>query len=222
MRFVPAVRALCERARRPFLMLTIATAMASPGGVLLLRGGVVPPAHATGLPESATRIPYRDGSIAAAAWRIKALEREQDRVVQELRERFRAYGVSKELAEEIHRAAVEEDIDPKIAFGLVRVESSFRRTAVSRVGAVGYTQVLPSTARWLVPGITRSDLLQTGTNLRVGFRYLRYLVDRYDGDIRLALTAYNRGPGTVDRLLRQGRNPDNGYAAKVLKSAGAG
>jgi len=61
--------------------------------------------------------------------------------------------------------------------------------------------------------------MKTETNLRVGFRYLRYLIDKYDGNVRLALTAYNRGPGTVDRLLRQGRNPDNGYAGKVLSGS---
>jgi soluble lytic murein transglycosylase-like protein len=53
------------------------------------------------------------------------------------------------------------------------------------------------------------------TNLRVGFKYLRYLLDKYNGDENLALTAYNRGPGTVDKALRRGGNPDNGYAAFV-------
>ena len=221
-RIVPAVRALCEDARRPILMFAISAALMAPGGVVILRGGLVPPALASGLPESARPVAYRDGSLASMAWRAKALEREREDVVQKLRERHRAYGVSAELAEEIHRAAVEEDVDPQVAFGLVRVESSFRRTAVSRVGAVGYTQVLPSTARWLVPGTKRSDLLRTDTNLRVGFKYLRYLIDKYDGNIRLALTAYNRGPGTVDRLLKQGRNPDNGYAGKVLRTTDGG
>ncbi len=133
-------------------------------------------------------------------------------------ERFaRQYGVSVPLAREIYAAAREYGIDPKVAFGLVRTESSFRRTVVSHAGAVGYAQVLPSTARWIEPGTTRSDLFDTRTNLRVGFKYLRYLLDKYNGDMRLALTAYNRGPGTVDRVLARGGNPDNGYAGKVLR-----
>jgi soluble lytic murein transglycosylase-like protein len=120
------------------------------------------------------------------------------------------------LASSIYAAAREEDIRPEVAFGLVRAESSFRPRVVSSAGAVGLTQVLPSTGRWIVPGTTRRDLMDPETNLRVGFRYLRYLLDRYDGDEALALTAYNRGPGTVDRHLRQGRNPDNGYVEMVL------
>jgi soluble lytic murein transglycosylase-like protein len=120
------------------------------------------------------------------------------------------------LATQIHTAAVRERIKPRIAFGLVKAESSFRTKAVSSVGAVGLTQLLPSTARWLVPGTTRRDLMMPETNLRVGFRYLRHLLDQYNGNEKLALTAYNRGPGTVSRLLKRGRDPDNGYAEKVL------
>jgi soluble lytic murein transglycosylase-like protein len=62
-----------------------------------------------------------------------------------------------------------------------------------------------------------SQLFQPETNLRVGFRYLRYLIDKYEGDTELALLAYNRGPGTVDRILDRGGDPDNGYATKVLR-----
>ena len=125
------------------------------------------------------------------------------------------------LAAKIHEAAEAAEIEPKVAFGLVRAESSFRRAIVSPAGAVGYTQLLPSTARWLVPGTTRSDLYDEETNLRIGFKYLRTLVDKYDGDVKLALTAYNRGPGTVDKALKRGRNPDNGYAEMILTGKNA-
>lgn len=130
----------------------------------------------------------------------------------------RQYRIPVSLADQIYSAAVAEGIEPRIAFGLVQTESSFRRTVISSAGAVGYTQLLPSTANWIAPGTKRSDLFNTRTNLRVGFKYLNYLVDKYKGNMRLALTAYNRGPGTVDRLLKQGRNPENGYATKVLRA----
>ncbi|HUH14089.1 MAG TPA: lytic transglycosylase domain-containing protein [Longimicrobiales bacterium] len=149
----------------------------------------------------------------AEAWRQGVLDREREALAVWIASRF---DIPKDLAGQIYRAAEAERVDPGVAFHLVRVESSFRRTAVSHAGAVGYTQVLPSTARWLVPSTTRTQLFQSDTNLRIGFRYLRYLLDYYDGDVRLALTAYNRGPGTVDRLLKRGQSPENGYARRVL------
>lgn len=126
------------------------------------------------------------------------------------------YGISRQLAKDIYDIARQEGIDPGVAFGLVRTESSFREQVVSHAGAVGLAQVLPRTANWLVPGTSRQDLFDRRTNLSVGFRYLNYLLRKYDGDMKLALTAYNRGPGTVDRVLARGGDPDNGYAGKVL------
>jgi len=137
--------------------------------------------------------------------------------VERLAEQYRAagYPVTPKLANQIGAAAAEFAIDPAVAFGLVRVESSFRNSATSSVGAVGLTQLMPKTAAWMEPGITRSELRDPETNLRIGFKYLRYLLDKYNGDENLALTAYNRGPGTVDKSLKRGRSPDNGYAAFV-------
>lgn len=132
--------------------------------------------------------------------------------------REKGYTVPDRLATQIVDAAEEHGIAPDIAFGLVATESSFKRTARSHVGAVGLAQLMPATARWLEPGTTRRDLEDPETNLRLGFRYLRDLVEKYEGDTALALTAYNRGPGTVDRVLRRGGDPDNGYAGKVMGS----
>ena len=64
------------------------------------------------------------------------------------------------------------------------------------------------------------SLVLPGTNLRIGFNYLKKLIDRYEGDEGLALTAYNRGPGTVDRILKRGGDPDNGYADAVISGEG--
>lgn len=129
------------------------------------------------------------------------------------------YGISRQLAESIYDNASEAGIDPKLAFGLVKTESGFKPRAVSHVGARGLTQVMPKTARWLMPGTRADDLFDEATNLRLGFRYLNQLVDKYKGDTKLALLAYNRGPGTVDRVLKRGGDPDNGYADKVFNHA---
>ena len=126
------------------------------------------------------------------------------------------YDISRDLAEDIFDIAREQEIEPKLAYGLVRTESTFDERAVSHVGARGLTQVMPRTAAWLVPGTKTEDLYDRQTNLRLGFRYLDQMIDKYRGDVRLALLAYNRGPGTVDKVLKRGGNPDNGYADKVL------
>jgi soluble lytic murein transglycosylase-like protein len=127
------------------------------------------------------------------------------------------FGIPADLAERIEDIALAEGIEPHVAFGLVRAESEFNRRAVSPVGAVGYTQLMPSTARYFRPGVEREALFDRDTNLRLGFRFLRTLIDKYHGDINLALLAYNRGPDRVDSILRDGGDPDNGYPRLVLR-----
>lgn len=130
--------------------------------------------------------------------------------------RSHGYPVSDTLAAEIVRAAVENGIAPELAFGLVRTESEFKPTARSRVGAIGLAQLMPATARLLRPGTTEADLTDPEINLTLGFRYLRDLMERYEGDTEMALLAYNRGTGTVDRAVERGEDPDNGYADLVM------
>jgi soluble lytic murein transglycosylase-like protein len=127
------------------------------------------------------------------------------------------FRISPQLARTIHDAAESQGLDPELGFRLVRAESAFNPRARSHAGALGYTQLMPSTARWLDRRMTtRERILEPEPNLRVGFGYLRRLIDKYDGDVRLALLAYNRGEGAVDRDLRSGRNPENGYTRRVL------
>jgi soluble lytic murein transglycosylase-like protein len=130
-----------------------------------------------------------------------------------------AYRIPADLAAAIHRAAVLEDVEPDLAFRLVQTESGFRQRATSPLGAIGYTQLLPSTAAWLEPGIKEGRLYDRDTNLRLGLRYMRQLLDRYDSDPRLALLAYNRGPAVVRASLARGEDPGNGFADKVLGAA---
>lgn len=127
------------------------------------------------------------------------------------------YGISFELASAIEHAAIEQGIDPDLAFRLVRVESQFKERAVSPVGALGLTQLMPATAAEMQPGITREEIFDRDTNLRLGFRYFRWLLKLYKGDVEEALHAYNRGPGTVARIRAAGGDPANGYADHVLR-----
>lgn len=122
------------------------------------------------------------------------------------------------LAAIIYDVALAEGLEPDLAFRLVEVESSFRRTAISEAGAIGYTQIKPSTAYWLDPTVTRAQLFETETNLRLGFRYLSLMLAEHDQDMRMALLAYNRGPTRVGQLVAMGRDPSNGYASRILRA----
>jgi soluble lytic murein transglycosylase-like protein len=174
------------------------------------------------LPET-MRMPNATDRSVGEAWRTaeaeiadtRASEREQ--AIERNLQRFASYDVPRQLAEDIYDLAVQENVDPDVAFGLVRAESSFKNQATSHVGAVGLTQLMPRTAAWLQPGVTVRDLRDQRTNLQIGFKYLNDLMKKYDDNTHLALLAYNRGPGTVDRVLKRGGDPDNGYPDMVLR-----
>ena len=127
------------------------------------------------------------------------------------------FKVNASIAGAIYDVALAEGIEPELGFRLVRVESEFNPRAVSSVGAVGLTQLMPSTARYFDKDVTRAELFEPRTNLRIGFRYLRSLITEYDGDVRIALLVYNRGPVAVESLRSLGVDPGNGYAKLVMK-----
>lgn len=173
-----------------------------------------------------TQTPAPDPAIASAARndveeelaeRIGASKAEDERT-KYVTAAVAQYDIGADLAGDIFDIAKEENVDPELAIGLVRTESTFDERAVSHVGARGLTQVMPRTARGIIPGTNAEQLFDRKTNLRLGFRYLDQLVQKYRGNVKLALTAYNRGPGTVDKVLKRGGDPDNGYAGKVLGS----
>lgn len=128
-----------------------------------------------------------------------------------------SYDIAVDLATDIHDIAVAEGIEPELAFRLVRLESSFDERATSPVGAIGLAQVMLPTARYFQKDITRETLYERETNLRIGFRYLRALVEENNGDVRLALLTYNRGPTAVRLALRNGHDPSNGYDRILMR-----
>lgn len=95
----------------------------------------------------------------------------------------------------IHRCARTEGIDPSLVKAVVHAESSFDPGATSHKGAMGLMQLMPATARLL--GVR--DAYEPEENVCGGVRYLRMMLDRFGGDERLALAAYNAGPGAVER-----------------------
>jgi hypothetical protein len=127
------------------------------------------------------------------------------------------YQIPADLSGAIYDIALSEGIDPSLGYQLVKIESQFNRKAVSPMQAFGYTQLQVATAKFYQHGITKKDLFDRDTNLRLGFRFLNELLVRFNYDVHLALLAYNRGPARVDQILAQGGNPANGYSDAVLK-----
>lgn len=114
----------------------------------------------------------------------------------------------KRYAALIEANAKANGLDPALVNAMIAVESAFDPAAVSPKGAVGLMQVLPATAeRYGVMGDARRSveqkLVQPAINLRVGTRYLRDLLARFDNDLVLAVAAYNAGEGAVDQYNKQ-------------------
>jgi len=211
---------------RPFIPLRpgvpVAMALLLFGGATTLAGDAPRPAHAP-LPAMMPDTLRLDPVPVLPRTRVLQFIRDEAQRIRdpeiELFRYTQRYRVSAEIAGAIVRAARAEGIDPDLGFRLIRVESRFQPRARGPRGAVGLAQVMPSTARRMDPSIRSSaDLLDPDVNLRIGFRYLRSMIDMFDGDVRLGLLAYNRGPGTVQRVLRSGGDPENGFSVKVLGS----
>ena len=100
-----------------------------------------------------------------------------------------------DLQEKIDHYARAVDLEPKLVQSMIQVESAFDPWALSRKGAQGLLQLMPATATDL--GV--EDPFDVDQNLQAGTSYLRNMLDLYNGDLLLALAAYNAGPRAVER-----------------------
>jgi soluble lytic murein transglycosylase-like protein len=103
-----------------------------------------------------------------------------------------------ELERAVARAAKQHHLHPALLFAVMKAESSFNPLVVSKAGAVGLMQLVPETA--MRHGVR--NLYDTNENVAGGARHLRYLLDRFHGNTRLALAAYNAGERKVDRYMK--------------------
>jgi len=125
------------------------------------------------------------------------------------------------VAETIWKESKKYSLDPILILAIIRIESEFRPQAVSTYGARGLMQLRPYVADALAEDVEleswegEKSLDDPIINIKLGVFYLGYLKERF-GDLRVALTAYNRGPTWVQRRLKDKMALSFGYASKVL------
>ncbi|MCL2187858.1 MAG: lytic transglycosylase domain-containing protein [Defluviitaleaceae bacterium] len=113
------------------------------------------------------------------------------------------------------------DIDPSWIMAVIMAESSFRPQARSPVGAQGLMQLMPDTAQWLaglagMRDFEAQDVWQPEINIALGSFYLNWLLRHFDGDMRLALAAYNAGQGNVRNWLNNPYFAPDGQTLYVI------
>jgi len=116
------------------------------------------------------------------------------------------------LNELIKVTAERHNVNPELVRAVIKAESNGNPQAVSRKGALGLMQLMPSTAMEL--GV--KDVFSPQDNLDAGVRYLRSLLQRYNGDLDRALAAYNAGAGAVDRARGVPRYRETQYYVKKI------
>jgi soluble lytic murein transglycosylase len=113
------------------------------------------------------------------------------------------------FADEIRQGARRSGLPPYLVAGIIRQESGFDPRATSDVGARGLMQLMPTTAREVATSLGRryhpDDLYDPGTSILLGSTYFSRLLKMFDGNVELALAAYNGGPNRIRRLWRERR-----------------
>ena len=115
----------------------------------------------------------------------------------------------KKYEEYVEKYAEENNIDPLLIFSIIKAESNFKENAESSSGAVGLMQLMEETAKEIAesmdePILEKEDLKEAETNIKIGIKYYSILQKNYDGNMLLALTAYNAGIGNVNTWIKNG------------------
>ena len=120
----------------------------------------------------------------------------------------------------IRQQASDKGLDPSLIAGVIYVESRFR-DQTSHAGAKGLMQILPSTADYIArksggTAFKQGDLASPQINIAYGSWYLRYLIERYNGNKTLAVAAYNAGEDNVDKWVTAAGGPDKFDATRDI------
>ncbi|HKR96531.1 MAG TPA: lytic transglycosylase domain-containing protein, partial [Candidatus Angelobacter sp.] len=114
---------------------------------------------------------------------------------------------------ELKRDSAANQLDPHLVASLIRQESEFNPAAISSANAMGLMQLLPSVGKKLaremkMKRFSSDELLVANTNLLLGTRYFKHMVDHFDGQVEYALAAYNAGADRVDDWRKNGNFAD--------------
>lgn len=112
-------------------------------------------------------------------------------------------------SEYVYKYSNQNNVDPLLIFAIIKAESNFDPNAVSKSDAKGLMQILEETAeetknKQLEEDFNKNMLLDPEENIKIGTTYFSILLDRYDGNIGIALAAYNAGIGKVDSWINDG------------------
>jgi soluble lytic murein transglycosylase-like protein len=146
---------------------------------------------------------YRNRTVAASEGASEETLREQAQLTSQ----------SQRIRAAIAKAAAKFDLPVNLIEAVVKAESAYQVDAQSAAGARGLMQLMPATAKEL--GV--DDPFDIDQNIDGGARYLSRMLERFEGDIEKALSAYNAGPGTVDRYAGRVPYPETrAYVKRVL------
>ena len=105
------------------------------------------------------------------------------------------YTAKTDYSSYVQKSARKYDIEPELIHAVIRTESNGNHRAISKKGAIGLMQLMPSTANDMNVG----NPFNPEENIEGGTRYLKYLLEKFNGNLTLALAAYNSGPKTVEK-----------------------
>lgn len=115
----------------------------------------------------------------------------------------------KDYSEYVYEYATEYNVDPLLVFAVIKAESNFKKDATSTSNAIGLMQLMENTAIETGEKVdekinSKEELYNPKINVKIGIKYLSELLERYDGNLGIALAAYNAGIGNVTEWIQKG------------------
>lgn len=124
------------------------------------------------------------------------------------------YLYPKKYEEYVYKYSEELNIDPMLTFAIIKTESNFNESIVSKSGAIGLMQLMENTAKEQAKKLdidySKEILYNPESNLKLGLNYFNTLLDYYNQNYILAFAAYNAGLGNVQKWIAEGTIKENG------------